>query len=240
MKNRTLIIMCIVPCILMSTKNFCSSLTLFMKPYPEINQEETANKLQKKATRLDHLAHYLMPGTSDESVVSGIFSSYAGFLAASDNGGQTTFPENYFSADRPKGYILVTRRINPILTFGLTVFRLEREPNLPAALYSVELKRDEDLKEFYWQVKAEPLTDKLKISMKSIIIFANPDKIYLPEGITPAKAVANTVLPDIYVKKNLSKVHDALYVLTIRQFFSPAKKEFKHEPLRNIIQLERS
>lgn len=237
MKNRLLIIMCIVPCILCSTKNFCSTLTFFMKPYPEIQPEEAALSIQKKLQKPGKIAHYLMPGAEYESVVGGIFSTYVGYIAASDYDGQTTFPQNLITIDNPKGYILVTRHVNPITTLGLTVFRLDRDPKQSAVLYAFELKKDEDLNEYFWEMHQTPLKDSLKISMKALIIFADPKKIYIPEGITPTKAVANMVLPDIYVKKGTTKAHDALYVLTIKHFFSPVHKEYQREPLRNIIQM---
>lgn len=237
MKNRVFIIMCIVPCILTSTKNFCSSLTFFIRPYPELNPQDAAQQAAKKFKKPEKIAQALMPGTEYESLVAGIFASYVGYLVASNYDGQITFPMNTISLDRPKAYFLVTEHINPIITFGLTVFRLERDPKAPAALYAIELKKDEELNEYYWQIQSIGLGDSLKISNKTIIIFANPQKIYIPEGITPTRVAANTVLPDIYVKKNLTKARDALYVLTIKHFFAPVVKEYQREALRNIIQM---
>lgn len=205
-----------------------------MRAYPDIEIEEAAKIAQTKIQSPGKLAKYMMPSSMHDPVVEGIFSSYAGFLAVSNSTGQTTFPLRHF---KPVAYYLVTPEIFPVIMFGNTIYRWELMPKAPASLFKLEKKKDEDLNEYYWQVTKLPLREDKKISNKTVIIFANPSKIYIPEGITPTKDNPQLVLPDIYVKKSLHKIPEALYVLTIRQFFAKLPKAYQHEALRHIVQL---
>ena len=101
----------------------------------------------------------------------------------------------------------------------------------------VEKNKDEELNEYYWQVTQVPLPEDKIISNKTVIVFANPSKIYIPEGITPTQDNPQLILPDLYVKKSIAKMEEALYVLTIRQFFAPPARGYQHEALRHVIQM---
>lgn len=235
MKNLTIITICIVPCILYNTNIFSiHTLSFFLRPYPEIEVQDAANIAQHKIQTPGKLAKYMMPRSAYDDLIGGIFSSYAGYLAVSDPNGQTTFPLRH---NKPVTYYLITPIIFPVIMFGNTIDHWELVPQVPARLFKVEKKKDEELKEYYWQVTQKPLPQDKIISKRAIIIFAKPSKIYLPEGITPTTDNPQLVLPDLYVKKGITKVQEALYVLTIRQFFAPPTKGYQHEPLRHIVQM---
>lgn len=234
MKNLTIITICIVPCILYNTTIFSiNTLSFFMRPYPDYDLQEAANTVSHKIQKPGKLVKY-MNNAFDHQLVGGIFSSYAGFLAASDPNGQVSFPLRH---SKPVTYYLVTPEIFPIIMFGNTIHHWELIPNKPATLYKLEKKKDEELNEYYWKTTQLPLPEDKKISKKAVIIFANPSKVYIPEGITPTKDSPQLILPDIYIKKSISKVPEALYVLTIRQFFAPPVKAYQHEPLKHIMQM---
>lgn len=234
MKNLTKIVICIVPCILYNSTIFSiSTLSFFMLPYPDFDIQGAAAVASHKIQTPGKLAKYMSP-TLIHEIVGGIFSSYAGFLAVSDPNGQTTFPLRH---SKPVLYYLVTPEIFPIIMFGNTIDHWELAPAKPAKLYKIEKKKDEDLNEYYWQITQIPLPENKIISNKAVIIFANPDKIYIPEGITPTTNNAQLTLPDIYVKRTIAKIPEALYILTIRQFFAQTTKAYQHEPLMHIIQM---
>ena len=235
MKNLSIITLCIVPCILYNTKIFSiSTISFFLRPYPEIEMLDAAKIAGQKIQTPGKLAKYMLPSATDNFLVGGIFSSYAGYLCVSDTSGQTSFPLRH---SKPYSYYLITPEIFPVLMFGNTIDHWELIPKVPAQLYKVEKKKDEELDEYYWQVTHLPLPEDKIISKKAVIIFANPSKIYIPEGITPTKDTPQLVLPDLYVKKSIAKTPEALYVLTIRQFFAPPTKGYQHEALRQIVQM---
>jgi len=235
MKKLVIITLCIVPCILQNTKIFSiNTINFFMHPYPEIEIQKAAQSVEQKIKNPEKLAKYSLTSSFYNPIVEGIFSSYAGYLLASGNNGQTTFPRRHYE---PILYYLVTPRIFPVIMFGNTIHHWELMPEVPAKMYKLEKKLDEDLLEHYWQISQVPLPENKVISKKTIIIFANPEKIYIPEGITPTLDSAQLILPDIYVKKSLAKVREALYILTIRQFFAKPTTGYKHEPLNHIKQL---
>jgi hypothetical protein len=204
-----------------------------MRPYPDIDLQEAANMVSKKIQKPGKLAKY-MSQSIESKLVRGIFSSYAGFLVVSDTNGQVTFPRRH---SKPVTYYLVTPEIFPVIMFGNTIDHWELIAKQPANLYKLEKKKDEELNEYYWQTTQIPLPEDKMISKKTVIIFANPNKLYIPEGITPTSDNPQFILPNIYVKKSISKIPEALYVLTIRQFFAPPTKGYQHEALRHIVQM---
>jgi hypothetical protein len=234
MKNLTLITLCIVPCILYNTNILSiNSLSFFMRPYPDFDLQGAAAIVSKKIQKPGKLTKY-MASSFDGNIVSGIFSSYAGFLTASDQNGQTSFPLRH---SKLVTYYLVTPEVFPVIMFGNTVHHWELISKQPANLYKIEKKKDEELDEYYWEVTQMQLPKDKKISKKAVIIFANPHKVYIPEGITPTSDSSQLILPDIYIKKSISKIPEALYVLTIRQFFAPPAKGYQHESLKHIVQM---
>jgi hypothetical protein len=204
-----------------------------MRPYPDFDLQEAANNTSRKIQKPGKLAKY-MSVPFDHQLVSGIFSSYAGFLAASDPNGQISFPLRH---NEPVTYCLVTPEIFPVIMFGNTIDHWELINNQPASLYKLEKKKDKELNEYYWDVTQLPLPENKKISKKTVIIFANNKKVYIPEGITPTKDYPQLVLPDIYIKKSITKAPEALYVLTIRQFFARPVKAYQHDSLKHIVQM---
>lgn len=234
MKNLTIITICIVPCILYNTNILSiNTLSFFMRPYPDFDIQEAANIASHKIQTPGKLAKYMNQSLYNQ-FVGGFFSSYAGFLSVSDPNGQTSFPLRH---SKPVMYYLITPEIFPVIMFGNTVHHWETISNQPASLFKLEKNKDEELNEYYWQVTQIPLPEDKIISRKAVIIFTNPSKIYIPEGVNPTTDSTQLILPDIYVRKSISKVPEALYVLTIRQFFAPTTKGYQHEPLRHIIQM---
>ena len=235
MKNLSIITLCIVPCILYNTNIFSiQTLSFFLRPYPDIEVQDAANIVSQKIQTPGKLAKYMMPSSIDDHLIRGIFSSYAGYLVVSDPNGQVTFPLRH---NKPVMYFLVTPEIFPVIMFGNTVHHWELMPKIPAELFKLEKKKDEEINEYYWQTTKLPLPKDNIISRKAVIIFAHPSKIYIPEGVTPTTDNNQLVLPDVYVKKSISKAPEALYVLTIRQFFAPPTKDYQHESLRHIVQM---
>lgn len=91
-------------------------------------------------------------------------------------------------------------------------------------------KVDDESKLLYWDVKKVPLPKNNIIpSTNSIVILAKPQDIYIPEGILPTKSSTHLLLPDIYVKKTISKRSTAMYLLNLSHFFGTLYEKTRAE-----------
>ncbi len=191
-------------------------LTFFFKNYPEVGlAQRTLDKLRRPhGIAKEHLRALMNPNP-----IGGIFSTYYGFLNASSKAGQILFPRKQSKASFQ---IVISNKITPIKMFKTTISHWELEPGTPAALYNLELQEDESTQLSFWQMKEAPIPEDNRLdAVSSIIIFAKPHNIHVPTGITLTTPSANLILPDIYVKKGISSVRNALYVLNLSMFFRP-------------------
>jgi len=210
-------------------------ITYFFKPYPHI-LEQNKKSPEKSAAKLT-LRLGTVPSTLAENVllslqrslVNGIFSTYAGYLAVSDSDGQTTFP---LSQTKKKLFILVSQLATPVVMSGNTIHHWELPINVPSKLYSLEKKKDLETTLWYWQVQEELAPKDNVIPVETIIIFARPKDIFIPLGASPTNETTHFILPDMYVRKGIAKVSSALYVLNLRHYFGPISELFRKTQLR--------
>jgi hypothetical protein len=158
--------------------------------------------------------------------VPGIFSTYAGFLQMSDLDGQMIFP---LKQNKPFLYLTITQRITPIIRSGNTISHFEFESGTPTAFYSIEQKKDPETKLMFWDVQRALLPNDNHIPLETIVIFANPCYILVPEGITLTPESPNWTLPTLYVKKGIALADNALYVLNLSQYFGSLLNIYKKE-----------
>jgi hypothetical protein len=155
----------------------------------------------------------------------GIFATYGGYLVVSDYNGQITFPR---MQQKEQLTLIITEKIEPVFMLGNTIHHWTL-PNIPASLYSIERKEDPQLKLFYWNVQETKEPDNKIIPITSIVIFAKPKNIIVPQGITITHDNPQFVLPTIYATKNINDLAPALSVLKIRAFFGPLSITNKKE-----------
>ena len=96
---------------------------------------ERAEEISRKLRKPHGIAKRTLEGLTDHHPVSGIFSTYFGFLQVSSINGQVTFPRKQGSGDLQ---VIVTNKITPILMFENTISHWELEPGTPAVLYNVD------------------------------------------------------------------------------------------------------
>jgi hypothetical protein len=191
------------------------AITFFVREYPTIKQPQKTSAF-----------------TSD---MASVFVAYAGYLTVSAHlTGMVQFPRK---AINPAFSILVTDRIDPILLAHNTVHHWELELGVPVALYRVEKKYDADSKTYYWQTQAENPPKDNMVSINTIVIFAQPDHVVIPEGITITDDLdtPNLILPDIYIKPGIDEEEWA--VLNLKNFLSPINLEYKKSEATNAIQI---
>lgn len=208
-------------------------ITLFLRPYPHFPlntapQEVVQQKADKKSRKLRSpakIAQYNWNSALGHSPASGIFATYAGQLAASDNDGQLVFARRQES---PNLKILITEKMEPIFQVGQTIQNWVLEPNIPAALYSASQDRDQDTDIEFWKVERIKLPQDRKISLDTIVLFAQPNMVYVPEGITTIKHPgADLFLPDVFVKKSVDTLANSLYVLNLKRLFAQVQKMYQ-------------
>lgn len=176
------------------------------------------------------IAKQSLNGIIHHNAVSGIFSTYFGFLNASDVNGQTTFPRKQ---SKPVLEIIVTNRITPVMMFQATVSHWELIPGIPAAMYHVEQKEDPDTKLIFWDIQKVALPADNRIPLQeALIIIAKPQNVIIPTGITLTEPSANLNLPDMYVKQSIQTIRNALYVLNLSFLFRPIDLLYKKEKTR--------
>jgi len=155
----------------------------------------------------------------------GIFATYGGYLVVSNFNGQISFPRMQQKTDF---FLIVTEHIQPILMIGNTIHHWEI-PKIPAAIYSITRKQNQETKLYYWNVQQTTVPENNIIPINSIVLFAKPKNIIVPVGITISNDDPQLILPSVYVVKNNTNVVPALETLQVRQFFGTIHLENKKE-----------
>jgi len=224
--NKKLIILIIG--IFLSTPIFSSHIiNFFFKPWPYIVTAEKAKEKEEKIKSPGYLAQKKIRNfLKDRSPIQGIFVTYDGYISASTIDGQVSFPNKQ---TKPLLYLAVIQQITPILMAGNTIHHWEAEKESPFAFYKIERKEDSETEIMFWEVTEEkpPLNNILPLH--TICIIASPKHIYVPLGITITKKSENFLLPDIYVKKGIMNITNALYMLNLKHFFRPVHQGFKQK-----------
>ena len=200
-------------------------ITFFMYPYPINSQmiEKLGNKLQKPGK----IAKYTHAGLAYGTLVSGIFSTYAGYITTSDVNGQTTFPRKQAQTTVQ---ILITTKVTPIVMTGNTLANWQLEEGTAAIMYTLAQKEDTDTQLSFWETQEATLPETGIIPLDAIVIFAKPKNVYIPRGITIAQESPNLVLPNMYIRKGVKNAQNALYVMNINHYFGPVKYLYQQKP----------
>lgn len=226
----------IIACFMYKQTTFAKGLiTLHLKAYPSIINEEYCSHVHNRIKRPGKLAEYCLFGILDQRLVAGVFATYAGFLNVSDELGTLTFPYDH---NKPSIKLLVSDRLTPIFMADNTIHHWELDPGTHAKMYSMERKLDEDLKLYYWDTKPIELPQNMRIPIDSLIVVAKPENIEVPIGASDTNESPHLILPDIYVKKGNNLITHALYALNLKHLFRPVRFQFKKEPQRYIKQLD--
>jgi len=200
-------------------------ITFFIRPYPQAQRHESFNFMQK-IHKPGKLAKYYLKKLRQDAPTAGIFCTYAGFLTASNLIGQVTFPRKH---EAPELTIIVAKKISPMIMAGNTIHHWEIAPDTPARSYHLEQKQDPETELWYWDVTPSEIPENGIIRVQSILIFAKPKNIFIPEGISLTTDGPNLVLPAVYTKKGIQPNITALFVAGIRQFFSSGQPDIKRE-----------
>jgi len=198
-------------------------ISLFLNTYPRIITQEKISRKTEKIKQPGRLAYYSLKGLYARPNTAGIFAIYKGYITISSYNGQIIFPNKQ---TQPVVKLLITTRLTPLIMTGNTIHHWELETERRAELYQYERKQDEETENYYWTVRQIPLPENQIVPIGTIWLVAQPKKIFVPIGITPTDKSQNFILPPIYVKNEIINIHNTLYILNLKHFFLPVKKEF--------------
>ncbi len=197
--------------------------SFFFKQYPADSQR--AHHLAQKLKNPKTLSKGAIQNILTPNPIAGIFSTYYGFLQASNANGQTMFPRKQSNT---KIALVISNKVTPIIRFANTISHWQLEPGVDAQLYNAEQVEDEQSKLRYWNIqKGELPTDNILPATETLIILAKPKNIYIPTGVTLAKKDPNLLLPDMYVRKTIQSLRNAMYIVNLAPFFRPVDILYK-------------
>jgi hypothetical protein len=195
------------------TGNLCAKgysphmITFFFKNYPAIEKKGFKKvPLGKKNPR------------------SGIFVSYFGYMTTSDKTGEIMFPRKHQS---PSFSLLVCDNPEPVFMLQNTIHHWQVTKNAKFAFYTIERKKDNETQLYFWDVKKSDLPKNKHLPVNSLVVFADPDDLYVPEGVTLTNNKPQLFLPPLYAKPSSSSPRNALAALQIRTFFDPIQRVYK-------------
>jgi len=160
-------------------------------------------------------------------VNNNVFATYMGYLSITDELNQITFPRK---TEQPELFILITQQINQVMMVGNTIAYWQIAPNTPAKMLHAVREKYPNSNVYYWNITYATPPKKGIVPLQTIVIFANPEEVLLPTGTYLTMNSPHLILPDVYVKKGYDGLSNALFVLTIKQFFGPVTKSiFKQQ-----------
>jgi hypothetical protein len=216
-------------------------ITLFIKPYEELEGLPSFQTPETKANLfIDPL--YVSRRSLQEKFQyatdpRGVYVLYAGYVDRVDFNRQVAFPR---LTEKDEIDIIVTRKIFPITTeFKNTVAYFSRIEKAPIAYYRMKRHVDPKNQFAYWEtIKLEKPKEK-NIPPSALVIFAEPDAIYIPTEKVIATPGPNLVLPPIYATEKLAKDYTALSFIKVNHYFAPIEKVTKIVPPQRYGQMIR-
>lgn len=199
--------------------------------YPTIQQ-----RINNKQQALQVAQKLRAPGSVDRDVIlhalgsdtlTGLYGTYGGYLAITDYAGLMNFPRKH---QDPFIDLIVTKNIVPVIMMGKIIHHWEIAPNTAAKMYHIERKQDAETNMFYWDCQEKEVDKDRYIPIRSVLLFAQPDNIYVPTGVTLTNDNSNLILPVMYIKNDFNSSANALFVLNIRQYFESPQHIFKDAP----------
>jgi len=202
---------------------------VYFRSYPGIGQ---ATPVTKVLTMRDthKAANQILQANLRSVPIGGIFATYAGFLTASGpSDGKIIFLRKH---KKELFDIIISPQINPVILHSRTVhhWQLNKpQPGKPATAraYQIERIKDEETGLYYWSTAIVPLPDNGIVPLLSLVIFAKPDEVYIPQGFTFTTDNPQLILPDVYITKKIDVAEASVGVLNIMHFFRLVRPQAK-------------
>jgi hypothetical protein len=199
------------------------TINMFVREYPDEIQRNERPQLSH-----DFLPKQMMKSIFYQPVINNIYGIYNGNLARSNDIGLLTFPR---TTQKEDFVFIVTPEIKPTFLLSNTIKQWKIVKPEETAFFQIKKHKDPETKLHYWKVLQISQPKKNIVPIQSIVIIAKPKNIYVPLGATPTTKYPNLVLPPFYAKRTLDRIHNALFVLNIKQFFAPVRVQTKSDKL---------
>lgn len=177
----------------------------------------------KEYPTLHALAH---PDTKTPPNVDGINATYFGFLNTTGYDGDLIFPRRH---QEPTITLLVSTDVQPIFMASNTIAFWQLNQNAIYALYTIEKQQDQETQKWFWNITKATPPDKGRLPINTIVLFAEPTAIYVPEGITISDSNQQLVLPALYVKQTIQRPEGTMKALEQSPFFKRIAMDYKKE-----------
>jgi hypothetical protein len=152
--------------------------------------------------------------------LSGFLALYSGYMDYSNPDGQVSFPLRH---ENNKVYLIITPSIRLITVKGNTISHKEFDESVKdkTEIYLFEKKEDQN-KQFFWQVKKEDYPEDKIISPLSVVILTDPKNLYITTGDFMATENKQMVLPkNIFVITNNQSRKILLNFMNMEKYFEP-------------------
>lgn len=229
------------------------TLTLVMAPYekmqarPELKHEIKVELFQDPF----YLSRKFIAEKFERSTdPRGVYVIYAGYDSVINFDRKAWFPFIGTGEQSGKEFtLIVTRQIKPApMTLSDNIGNGNDEKDLAssalvintvryfvrtsddAAYYSMKRVFDQKENLHYWDVKKLETPANKIIPSYAIVIFADPDQVFVPLEPTVAIPGPNIVLPTLYGTKLLEKDYNALSFVKISKYFDPVQEAIKIAP----------
>jgi len=210
-------------------KSSDSVITFFIKPEPQKEQPKVQKSYGRFISESLGQPSFIKAIGEDRSWlrqpgVDGIQASYLGYITISNKNGQISFPKKQ---QRDVMYLLVTPEVQPKFMISPTlIYDWVIKNDSPAAFYEITRKMNKELEIYFFDVKKIDIPKE--IPLNTITVYANPNEIEVPVGISLNSYSTNFILPDLQAKK-IDTVKNSLYTLSIKQYFEQINTENKNE-----------
>ncbi|MGC2310100.1 MAG: hypothetical protein WA432_00570 [Candidatus Babeliaceae bacterium] len=201
-------------------------ITFFIRPEQDLLKNIEPEDLLRKTITLGALDRFILKAKLAPALTQGVYFLYAGMVARSDSNGQVTFPRKNTKETID---IIITRSILPVFLRGTIIHHFVVSEKGQADHYRLTHSSE---KPPLWQVEKLPLPMDRRISPLSLIIFAKPENIIIPEVDTITIPGPNLVLPFIYIKPSSMNSVNALTFLKVSKYFKPIKAYYRFTPER--------
>ena len=204
-------------------------ITFFIKPEPQKEQKKVQMFNRKFMSETLDQPSFIKAIGEDSSWlrqpgVDGIQASYLGYITISNKNGQISFPRKQ---QRDVLYLLITPEVQPKFMVSPTlIYDWIIKNNSPAALYEVTRKMNKELEIYFFDVKKVDIPKE--IPLNTVTVYADPNHIEVPTGISLNSYSTNFILPDLQAK-TVDTVKNSLYTLSIKQYFEQINTENKNE-----------
>lgn len=168
------------------------------------NKGEQANHLRKNKYQKSSIS------------LGGIPIIYYGYITHTRSDGIVMFPKMHTDQEM---FLLVSNNIRPVFMLRNTVHHLEIEKNSPHSFFKIEKKYDNQTETYLWIITKEKLPENNQIPLETIIIFTEPETLYIPEGASITHETGQTILPPFYVKNDENHIRNNLASLEINYIF---------------------